>query len=693
MWLADSDRNQRRADALGYRRGVSGGSPPASSQTEQLRALVPVFALAVAIVGVVTDPSSAADLILAGLAVAAFAAWSYVPGVPLAALSLAVVVPVVVAQRDGQLEPLLFEVSLLGFVIGRWAPSLAAAVALGVLAVAAPVAASVIQDPSEISVGIWIMGVVFPWIIGLAAARQAQLTAQLDASRRELAEQAVDDERGLLWLKRAKQSHVEALPKAVVPGRPIPQTAQQAALRSLAQRVCDRGLSPAGELDGSCDLRSRRAPRLRNHPPGEPLQENGVDIDALKEQVGELEDSGLFIQGPPGSGKTWAGARLAVHLLGRGLRVGVAATSHKAIHNFLDEVEDGAVESGVSFRGLKKSSGDSPDSVYHSAHIESSKSDDAFPPSGEYGLTAGTAWLWARESMHRSVDVLFVDEAGQVSLADALAAAQATRSVVLLGNPQQLAHVSQGTHPHHSGSSVLEHLLGETETVAPENGVFLDRTYRMHPSVCRFVSNAMYDGRLEPVDGLERQAVHSAGPHGAGLRHLEVEHADNRQTAPEEAERIADEVNLLLGEGRVTEADGNERRLTLEDILIVAPYNAQVRCLAQQLPDGARVGTVDKFQGQQAPVVFFSMTSSTGEDVPRGMDFLFSRNRLNVAVSRAQVLAAVFCSPSLLWARCNTVEQMRLANLLCEFAAEAERQAGAGVRDLNPAGLSLPPSR
>jgi signal transduction histidine kinase len=174
---------------------VSGGSAPESTHTEQLRALAPVFALAVAIVAVVTDPVSAGDLVLAALPVAAFAAWAYVPGVPLAALSLGVVVPVIVAQRSGQLEPLLFDVSVLGFVVGRWAGSLAAAVALGLLAVPAPVAAAVIQDPSEISVGIWILGIVFPWIIGRAAARQSQLTAQLNASRRELAEQAVLAER------------------------------------------------------------------------------------------------------------------------------------------------------------------------------------------------------------------------------------------------------------------------------------------------------------------------------------------------------------------------------------------------------------------------------------------------------------------------------------------------------------------
>jgi uncharacterized protein len=281
--------------------------------------------------------------------------------------------------------------------------------------------------------------------------------------------------------------------------------------------------------------------------------------------------------------------------------------------------------------------------------------------------------------MESQFDTLFIDEAGQVALADAVAVAGAARTVVLLGDPQQLAHVSQGSHPGTSGCSVLEHLLGERETVAAGEGVFLERTFRMHPDVCRFVSDAMYESRLEPVPGLERQAVTSPGLSGSGLRLLEVEHAENRQSAPEEIERIALEVERLLDGGRYSDARGLQHALGLDDILVVAPFNMQVRALRERLPAGARVGTVDKFQGQQAPVVFLSMTSSSGEDVPRGMDFLFSRNRLNVAVSRAQALAVVVCSPRLLWARCNTVEQMRLVNALCAFADEAERQARAAA--------------
>ncbi len=471
----------------------------------------------------------------------------------------------------------------------------------------------------------------------------------------------IDDDAGLVWVKRGKASLYKPLPTALIPPKPIPQVAQQAALRALAEQATGAisGPSPAFEV------LLRMPPRLRG--------------ESLGERVANLGGSALFIQGPPGSGKTYTGARLICELLGAGKRVGVAATSHKAIANLLDEVERAAAESGTAFQGLKKSGGGNPESVYTSEHVTSSADARAFPPGDDVRLIAGTPWLWAREELRGAVDVLFVDEAGQMALADALAVAGAAHGLVLLGDPQQLAHVSQGTHPRGSGVSVLEHLLGDRETIPPAEGVFLERTWRMHPDVCRFVSSTMYEGRLVPVDGLERQAVASPGLSGAGVRMIEVEHAENRQSAPEEAERIADEVAKLLDGGRYTDADGAERALELEDILVVTPFNAQVRHLRARLPRGARIGTVDKFQGQEAPVVFFSMTASSGEDVPRGMDFLFSRNRLNVAISRARALAVVVCSPRLLWARCNTVEQMRLVNALCSFADEAERQAAAGL--------------
>jgi uncharacterized protein len=352
----------------------------------------------------------------------------------------------------------------------------------------------------------------------------------------------------------------------------------------------------------------------------------------------------------------------------RGLRVGVMATSHKAIVNFLKDVDaHAASDPPFIFRGWKKKGG-GPDDNYASTTFTSSQSPPKRDPPQ---FVAGTAWWWARASEFEQVDVLFVDEAGQVSLADAIAVSQGAKSVVLLGDPQQLAHVSHGTHMHGSGASVLEHLFCGEQTVPRDRGVFLDTTWRMHPDVCRFVSDTMYDGALNPIAACARQRVSSNGLTGTGLRLLEVEHVERRQSCEEEVTVIAGEIVRMLAGGRFTDRCGETRDLRLDDILVVAPYNAQVRALRAALPAGARIGTVDKFQGQQAPVVFFSMTSSSGEDVPRGMDFLFSRNRLNVAVSRAQALAIVVSAPQLMSTRCTTVDQMRLVNMLCRFAEAA----------------------
>lgn len=220
----------------------------------------------------------------------------------------------------------------------------------------------------------------------------------------------------------------------------------------------------------------------------------------------------------------------------------------------------------------------------------------------------------------------------------------------------------------------MQQLMAGVHALEQEMKSTGSRTWRMHPDVCVFVSEAMYDGLLQPIDSCaERRVEGNSDLTGTGVRFVAVEHEGNRQTAPEEADAIAAIVDRLLGEGQLVGfGDRGTDRVTLDDILVVAPYNAQVRCLRAVLPDRARVGTVDKFQGQEAPIVVFSMTSSTGEDVPRGMDFLFSKNRLNVAVSRAQCLAMIVASPALLTTRCNTVDQMRLINALCQFADLAE---------------------
>jgi uncharacterized protein len=322
-------------------------------------------------------------------------------------------------------------------------------------------------------------------------------------------------------------------------------------------------------------------------------------------------------------------------------------------------------KTGVTFRGLKKGDTYESDSVGTSANqAEFSDPDD------DVVLLAGTSWLFAREDMQGVVDTLFVDEAGQVSLADALAVGTCARNVVLLGDPQQLSQVSQGIHPEGAAVSVLEHLLGGEDTVPADRGLFLSRTWRMHPDVCDFISETSYEGRLHAVPETERQRIDSPGLSGTGLRWLPVEHEGNRGSSAEEADRIAAELELLIG-GTFVDRGGVEHRIGWDNVLVVTPYNAQVRALSARLDKRARIGTVDKFQGQEAPVVFFSMATSSGDDLPRNLEFLFSRNRLNVAISRAQSLAVLVASPKLLEIRCRTIEQMRMVNALCRFVEEA----------------------
>ncbi len=472
----------------------------------------------------------------------------------------------------------------------------------------------------------------------------------------------LDESAGRLGLRRSIDRKDDPLPTAILAGAPVPDKAQRAAIVRVAEAFC-RGRRRYQALD---DLLRRSAPRFMGVR-GHHIQT--LDLEAQKQLVAALDDSYLFIQGPPGSGKTWRAARLIVHLLAAGKRVGVTAPNHRAIHNLLEEVERVAADQTVRFTGVKKRSV-SDETAFESRHITSVESNEECEQS-DAQLIAGTAWLFARSGMDQAVDYLFVDEAGQVALADAVAVGTAARNIVLLGDPQQLPHVTQNAHPGGSGCSVLAHLLGDRSTVAEDCGLFLANSWRMHPDICWFVSQHSYDGRLQSAPGCEQQAITSGGLSGSGLRFISVDHRYNSQQSPEEAQLIAAEVKQLLRTGAVTDCDGKTRPLTPADILVVAPFNMQVRCLRDVLPDGVEVGTVDKFQGRQAAIVFFSMASSSGDEVPRGLEFLFNRNRFNVAISRAKCVSVVVCNPRLLETRCRTIDQMQLVNELCRYAESA----------------------
>jgi predicted RecB family nuclease len=467
--------------------------------------------------------------------------------------------------------------------------------------------------------------------------------AGVDPRTERAYEVQVDDEHGTLQLRWGREQAEEALPTALIPPKPLYANAQRAALLRFAE---NRERYPA-----AVEILERRPPRAR--------------LDGtLTEAALSLDGSYLFVQGPPGSGKTWSGARAALALMQAGRRVGVTALTHKAIHKFLDDLEEAALEEGYEFRGRKKGSGEGQ---YENRFVDCTDSNDAMLED-ELQLLAGTSWLFARDELDQHVDTLFVDEGGQFSLADAIAVGTAARDLVLLGDPNQLPQVSQGSHPPGAGASVLGHLLGDDETVPPDRGLFLEHTWRLRPEVNAYVSQTFYEGRLEPAEVTSTRSIAD----GNGVRFLAVSHHAHSQASPEEAAVVRAEIERLLGTPYVE--DGADRPLAYEDFIVVAPYNAHVRLLREELPEAVRVGTVDKFQGQQATVSFFAMASSSGEDVPRGLDFLFSRNRLNVAVSRARCLAYVVASPRLLETSCRTVEQMRLVNALCRFVEVAGEQ-------------------
>lgn len=293
--------------------------------------------------------------------------------------------------------------------------------------------------------------------------------------------------------------------------------------------------------------------------------------------------------------------------------------------------------------------------------------------SGEVQVLGGTAFFWAREDAAGSVDVLFVDEAAQMSLANVLSVSQAGPALVLLGDPQQLEQPTQGSHPDGTDVAALDHLLHGHKTILPEQGLFLEETWRLHPDITAFNSELFYEGKLQSENDCHKQGTTSAGPFtGTGLRYVPVVHFGNQSRSLEEAAAVERVVNTLLGSGmRWTDRKGVLRPLALADIIIIAPYNAHVFEIQKRLPE-AHVGTVDKFQGQEAPIAIYSMATSTHADAPRGMEFLYSANRLNVAISRAKCMAILVASPELFEAECKTPRQMQLANAFCRYLEMAD---------------------
>jgi uncharacterized protein len=514
------------------------------------------------------------------------------------------------------------------------------------------------------------------------------------ATRKDLPVVEIDLDRREIVLRFPRKRDIEH-PRALVARTVVPSPAQEQRLLDIGRSVIDSG----NELDGdgayraARDLLLGRTPRLVGHPNGEPLRLAGESAgDAARRLVKQLDRTCLAIQGPPGSGKTWIGGRMILDLVAQGKTVGVTAGSHKVIGNLLDNVwmaqaeHPAFAEREVVIRQKPSESGEC--TCEHAEPVGDAAKVATALAEGSTDVIGGTAWLWANEKIpEEAVDVLFIDEAGQFSLANAIAVSAAAKSIVLLGDPQQLDQPLKGSHPIGAERSALAHLLGRDNAVMPPHlGLFMDKTWRLHPDICSYTSEVFYASALFPELGNERQALFGPGlADGQGIRFIAVDHAgarnDNRSI--EEARVIADLVCELL-DGRATWLDRDlaKASITSQDILVITPYNAQRTLIGSVLRQrgGAcaqvAVGTVDKFQGQQAPVSIYSMATSRPEDAPRGMEFLYSLNRLNVATSRARCLTLVVASPELIRAQARSPRQMVLANALCRLSEVAAEQAG-----------------
>ncbi|HWZ98140.1 MAG TPA: TM0106 family RecB-like putative nuclease [Candidatus Dormibacteraeota bacterium] len=479
---------------------------------------------------------------------------------------------------------------------------------------------------------------------------------------------AIDTKAGIVDVKKTKKSDGAHPEMAFMWGSPLNTDAQAGALQRIGRWVLENGLDSPGKYRAGRDLLLRQAPRLAA---GESLKRRASETPvSTAERIGiALEDSTLAIQGPPGSGKTYTGARMICELVKRGKKVGVTALSHKVIRNLLDEVVEASREKGMEelVKCLHRENNGEEGHGVAVARVDNDEVWNALKV-GRANVVGGTTWLWAPEKAFECVDMLFIDEAGQMSLADVLAVSQAAERMVLLGDPQQLERPMKGSHPEGAEKSALEHLLDGRKTIPEDLGFFLPESWRLHPDVCKFTSRLFYEDKLDSHE-LARARVMEGHPwmRASGLWFVPAEHHSNRNASAEETELIAKIIDgLLKPEVEWFYSKGNKRALKKEDILIVAPYNAQVADLSERLP-GMKIGTVDKFQGQEAAVVIYSMTTSSPEDAPRGMEFLFSLNRFNVATSRAKTAVIVVGNPRLFEAECRTPRQMQLANALCAY--------------------------
>lgn len=404
--------------------------------------------------------------------------------------------------------------------------------------------------------------------------------------------------------------------------------------------------------------------------------ENDAYINAIIGAVQNMDNTCLCIQGPPGAGKTFTGEHVIQALLADNKRVGILSNSHAAIMNLMAPLLDIVKDKNIAKVGGLGDNQQERDEKYPTSQFPNFTYRPSFKftkgqPYHSFDLIGATAYaLCDDEAWKNPLDYLFIDEASQVSLAHLVGVSRAARNIILMGDQMQLEQPTQGAHPGKAGLSCLQYFLGEHAVVPEDLGIFLERTFRMHPNVCEPLSQVVYEGKLVSDVATVNQAVIIPNPDLIHLQHgilwLPVAHVDNTQSSQEEADHIKKLIAELLS-GTFQDKHQKNGPMTENDILVVAPYNMQVNLLKEQLSDSIKVGTIDKFQGKEAPVVIVSMGVSDVNDSTRGLDFVFEINRLNVAISRAKALAIIVSNTDLYKCQISSVEQMRKASFFCSL--------------------------
>ena len=473
----------------------------------------------------------------------------------------------------------------------------------------------------------------------------------------------LNHEKKYIKLKRGTKAGHLPDQLSIGPGSPFDPSKLELSTYNFIDSVLDQ----TGEFQSLRRLLQKENPKIKGIKKGEKILKTNNFFEEIPNIISNLDNSYIYLQGPPGTGKTTQAANAIVELIKKNKKVAITANSHKVIHNLIEKVEITATEKKVNFKGLKAGRTNDVDTVYNGKFVVTSSRDTDFI----YGVKDKTTLLFAGTKYHLSngyydskIDYLFIDEAGQISVADLIVLGQIAKNIVLIGDQNQLGQPTKGSHPGLSGKSILEFLLEGQDTISEDKGIFLNKTYRLHPKINEFTSSSFYENRLITDEQTKNRKILFKDKgffSESGIYYLDMNHEDNIQTSQEECDEIKKIVDGFIGQDYF---DGKKnRKITIKDILIISPYNAQVNLIGFNLKNKeARVGTIDKFQGQEAPITIISMTSSDPENLPRNKEFFFSRNRLNVAISRAQCISIILFNSNLLKFAPKTVDHVKLIN-------------------------------